>query len=222
MNGEAEVTVIPVSDETKTGIEKMESWAQSLVVRTPQDRSQTMIGIKAIKTRKDEIVNFFSDSKAKAHAAWKAIVGNEKSFTDRLDAVERAAKDAVLKYDREEAERIAAEQRRLQAKADADARAERERLEKEAAKLKTPELKAERLEQAANIQPVTVTVAPPPREKGEATRKTWKARVVNVDIVPREYMTVNQQALDGLARATKGAVQIPGVVFFEESSLAIR
>jgi hypothetical protein len=61
------------------------------------------------------------------------------------------------------------------------AAAERARLEREAAKLKTPELKAERLEQAAAVQPVVVqVVAPVTKVADEVKRELWRAECVDM------------------------------------------
>lgn len=213
--------LVKVSPELQTGIERMESWARALVVVNTEQRTTATNALRDVKAKRKEIEDFFAPSRESAHAAWKAIVANIKSFTDRLDFIERAGKQAVRKYDDEEEAKRLAEQRRLQALADEKARKERERLEKEAAKLKTPELKQQRLDQAAAVVAPVVNVPAPEKVKGEATRKTWKARVVDVTLVPREYMTVNQKALDAFALATKGAVKLAGCEMYEESTLAI-
>lgn len=192
-------------------------------VMSVQDRTGALEICKRIKEQKTAVVNHFAEIKSKAYSAWKAIVAKEKSYTDRLDAVERKIKSAVLVYDREQEAIRRAEQRRLQAEADERARRERERLEKEAARLKTPELKEERLAQAQAVVAPVVEVAPiAPKVEGVSTRKTWKARVVDAGQVPREFMVVNETALNAYARATKGKMPVAGVEFYEEESLAVR
>ncbi len=191
-------------------------------VANVQDRSAALEIGKQIKTRRAQVTEFFRDSKNKAHATWKSIVAQEKSFTDRLDAVERKIKQAVLQYDREQEAIRQAEQRRLQAEADEAARKERERLEKQAAKLKTPEKQEALREQAAAIVAPVVNVAPVTQKtEGVSTRKIWKARVVDADKVPREWLIVDEKALDGFAKATKGSKQIAGVEFYQEETMAI-
>jgi hypothetical protein len=192
-------------------------------VMSVQDRTGALEICKKIKEQKNAVVSHFADIKSKAHSAWKAIVAKEKSYTDRLDAVERKIKSAVLVYDRAQEEIRRAEQRRLQAEADERARRERERLEKEAARLKTPELKEERLAQAqAIVAPVVEVAQIAPKVEGVSTRKTWKARVIDAGQVPREFMTVNETALNAYARATKGKMPVAGVEFYEEESLSVR
>jgi len=194
-----------------------------VTVATVAERINALDLCKAIKARRSDVVTFFRDTKDKAHATWKAVVGQEKGFTDRLDGAERKIKQAVITYDREQEAIRQAEQRQLQAVADEAARKERERLEKKAEKLKTPEKREALIEQAAMvIAPVIQVALAAPKVQGVSTRKTWKAEVIDVALVPREFMTVNQVALDAYARATKGAMQVAGVRFFEQESMAVR
>lgn len=129
-------TMIPevLDSSTKTDVERLQEWTKSVIVRTPEERTTVYDAIKNVKNVKDRVVAFFADSKKKAHDTWKAIVANEKSFTDRLDAFEFAAKKAIGRYDAEVEASREAERQRLQAIADEQARKERERREQEAAR----------------------------------------------------------------------------------------
>jgi hypothetical protein len=192
-------------------------------VASVQERGNALEMVKQIKSRRDEVVAFFSDTKNKAHAAWKAIVAQEKSFTDRLAGAERKIKQAVMAFDREQEAIRQTEQRRLQAIADENARKERERLEKLADQRKTPEVKEAYREQAAAVAAPVINLAPVvPKVEGVSVRKTWKARVVDETNVPREFLMVNEKALDAYAKATKGKIEVAGVEFYEQESMAIR
>ena len=77
------------------------------------------------------------------------------------------------------------------------------------------------MEQAAAVSAPVIEVAREvPKVAGQSVRKTWKARVTDIQQVPREWMVVNESALNAFAKSTKGAVKVPGVEFFEESTLA--
>jgi len=80
-------------------------------------------------------------------------------------------KRACLDFEAEQERQRLAEQARLQAEADELARKERERLEKEAARLKTPEKKAERLAAAAAVVPPVVFV--PKAAPVVSSRRKW-------------------------------------------------
>jgi hypothetical protein len=253
-----------VDQSTASEIAKLEQWTRSVTVKTPEERSLVYEAIQGVKSTKSRVIAFFKDSKESAHATWKKIVANEKSFTDRLDAFEVAGKRAIIAYDQAEEQRCQAEQRRLQAIADEAARKEREKAQQEAARQRQIEeearAKAEAARQAAEaasaedrarllreaeaadrkaaaanakaeakaedaaavVAPVVQIAMAAPRQQGEATRSIWRCRVVDVAAIPREYMIPNEKALDGIAKATKGAIKIAGVEFYEEKSLAVR
>ncbi len=211
--------------EVTGAIEKLEHWGRTLAIRSASDYQNAVEILKRVKGSRQQVVEFFADMKDRAYRSWKGIVATEKQFTDRLDTVEKQAKTACLVYQRAEEEKRLAEQRRLQAEADERARREQEKLMRQAEKAaeKGREEKAEALrEQAASvIAPVVEVSTAAPKVEGTSVRKTWKARVTEIGQVPREFLVVNQQALDAFAKATKGSVKLPGVEFFEEQSLAI-
>lgn len=70
--------------------------------------------------------------------------------------------------------------------------------------------------------PAVVIPASAPQIKGFSRPRTWKARVVDLSLVPREWMIVNEKALGDFAKSTKGQVKIPGVVFYEEETTSVR
>jgi hypothetical protein len=194
-----------------------------MVVRNAGDYDSAIAYIKenkAAQARAKEVLDPICDAANKAHKAATAL---RNRILDPLLTGERRAKAAATTWAQEQERIRQAEQRRLQAEAEEAARRERERLEKQAAKLKTPELREERLEQAAQVVAPVVTVAPVVQKvAGAGLRKTWKARVVDVDKVPRSFMIVNDGALQAYARATKGAAPVAGVEFYEDSTMSVR
>ena len=195
--------------------------ASAMRVTTPAEYTFAGNFLKTIKGAQSKVVAFFAPMKQKAHEAHKAITSQESETLKPLQEAEATVKRAMLTYHAEQERIRQEEQRKAQAAADEAARRERERLEKEAAKLKTPELREARMEQAAAvIAPMVQVASAIPPVQGQSIRKTWAARVVNVDLVPREYMVVNEQALTAFAKATKGAVKLPGVEFYEVSNIA--
>jgi hypothetical protein len=207
-------------------------WANSMIVACKEDADAAMSKLSQIKTIRKRWTNYWEPLKKAANESWKAIVAKEKEGTDVADEAERIAKGKVLAWQQAEARRAAAEQARLQAEADEKARKERDRLEKEAAKLKTPELRQERLEAAASIvAPVVTITAPTATAAGTSVRKTWKAELVDIgklieaapgNATAASLLVFNEQAANAFARATKGNVAIPGVRFSEVESLSVR
>ena len=211
-----------LTEEMQAGLQHMVVWSGELVITENADRIQAIEGLKRVKVRAKAIKKWFAPSRNASHKAWKSIVAQEKDVTAVLDEIERKAKAAIIKYDNAEEKKRHDEQVRLQAIADKQARIDRERLLKESAKLKTPELKEERLEQAEQVIAPIVQVVKVEKVAGASTRKIWKARIVDADIIPREWMVVNEKALNAFVKSTKGAVKIAGVEFYSESQLAVR
>jgi hypothetical protein len=80
---------------------------------------------------------------------------------------------------------------------------------------------AERVQFAQFEQPKQIKTA------GTSAIRIWKARVLNDGIVPIEIAgtmlrPVDTATLDKLAKATKGAMKIPGVEFYEDIQMRIR
>jgi ATPase subunit of ABC transporter with duplicated ATPase domains len=152
----------------------------------------------------------------------------------RREAEERAQRERE-RLEREAREQAEAEQRRLQAEA------ETRRLEEAAALEEAGDREgAERLVAApvpvATIAPAPVfaprpMVAAPPKVEGVAFRSDWKAEVTDLAALvravaagqaPITLLQANQVALNGMARALKGALNLPGVKAVESRIASVR
>lgn len=137
---------------------------------------------------------------------------------------EREALEEKARKEREEADRKAAEARQ---KAE-EARMAGELhqaviLENQAIKIEEKsEIKATAAEiKAAQVVTPKVEVYIPP-VVGQSSRTIWKARVVDVSQIPREYMVPNDRMLNDVAGATKGKLVIPGIEFYSEQVMSAR
>jgi hypothetical protein len=54
-----------------------------------------------------------------------------------------------------------------------------------------------------------------PSDNGISIREMWKCDVEDLEKIPREYLVPDLKMLSGLAKSTKGAVEIEGVRFFK-------
>ena len=197
--------------------------AQSIVVRNDADRTGAMEFLRLIRHEIKRREEHFKPRKAKARDVWQGVCDDEKASIKPLADAEQEIKRRVGRYDADERARIDAERRRLEAAAQEQARKERERLEKEAARLKTPELREARLAQAEAVEAEPVILPPAPaRVKGEYEVTTWRAIIEDAAKLPREWLVPNESALQLFARATKGAVQVPGVRFVSETQKRMR
>jgi len=154
---------------------------------------------------KKNIQEFFAEPKKKASEAHKAICAMEKKMLAPVEAKIAELKDETTRWYAAEQERIRAEEERRRKDAE-----ELARLAAEAEQTGDTDMAQEAV-LAATLAESSVTVMP--KVQGTSMREAWRAVVTDITQVPREYLVVNQSALDALARATKGAVNLPGVKF---------
>lgn len=208
------------------------AWAEGLTVASREDYQVAIAEVGRIKATRARIVEYWAGAKSAAFSAWKQVVAKEKQMTDICDKAAEVVNRKALTWKQAAQRQAAEEAARLQAEADEAARRERSRLEKEAARLKTPEKQAERLAEAEMVSAPVITAADPTAGvKGVASRTTWKGDVTDLPAllaaaavpgsVAAGLVQPNQKAIDGLARATKGVVSVPGVRFYAIETLAI-
>jgi len=205
--------------------------AKSLVIRTATDRGDAKVFLVNVKKAQEQVHMRFDPTVDKAHKAWKEAVALRASFLKPLEEAETHVKRLIASWDQEQERLRLEEERRLQALADEAARKERERLEREAARIKTPERREAKLEQAASIVAPVITISAPEKPKGEATRKLWRARLTDKAVLiaaaaqgnelAATCLSFDQTAANKMASATKGSVPIPGVEFYCETVLAV-
>lgn len=210
------------TEELEQEIAPVLAQANAITVNSAESYESAIHFLQAVKAAQKKVVEFWGPIKKAAHEAWKRTTAGEQQMLSPLEGAERAVKQKAGAYQAEEERKRVAEERRLQAIADEQARKERERLEKEAARLKTPEKQQERLEQAAMVAAPVISVAKSvPQVKGVTMKTVWKARVLDPSAVPREFLMVNEKALDAFAKSTKGNVPVSGVEFYSEQSMAV-
>jgi hypothetical protein len=217
----SELVTVEQVEHIRASVAPVVAKAAAMVISTPADYSGAADFLKTLKAAQRNVADFFAPMKAKAHEAHKAITATETETMKPLVEAESYAKRKMLTYQTEQEAIRQAEQQRLQAEADAQARAEQDRLLRLAESRKTPEKQAEYREAAAAvIAPVVQIASTTPVIAGQSIRKTWRARVVNQALVPREWLVVNEKALDAFARATSGGVAVAGVEMYQETTLS--
>ena len=211
------------SVDIEKNLVSIEKQVSTMTIKTDSERLKAIDLLKIVKAKRIEIVAFFKDSKEKAHAAWKAVVANEKSFTDKLDTYETTAKKAIAFFDNEKERLRLIEEKKLQEKAEADAERERKALANRAARTKDEEKREVLLNQAEAVAPVMVSLPSSVRKaEGESKAKVWKFRIIDVSKIPREFMIPNEVMLGALARNAKELAKVDGIEFYSEDSLRIK
>lgn len=161
-------------------------------------------------------------AEAEAHAE------DARRTADAEAAAARAAGDEAAATAAEEAARLAQEQ----ADRDQAAAAERAAAERLAAQQQAEDAQAAM--DLADVAPPAPVVQSGARAAGVSGRKTWKVKTVDKaqlviaagkaaeagDDSLLAYLDVNESALNGIAKALKGAARVAGVVFGEVTTLA--
>ena len=196
---------------------------------TGENRPAVGALLVTVSSRRRDVATYVKTSRQPFLVAAEKVSEYYAHETKELAELEADLKRIIGEYDieqrrlahlaLEEANRKAQAER---AAAEAKAADERMRLAKLAARLAdkgNTGASQQVLERAEAIVAAPVAVAAPAEYKmpvgGGNTRMAWKARVVNADLVPREYMVIDMPAIQAVAKATKGKAVIPGVEFVE-------
>lgn len=209
--------------------------AKALVIDTPESYSLAAEMLKGIKGLRAKIADTFGPLKAKTYTAWKAVCDEEKKADTPLTEAEGVIKAAMVAWDTEQAQLAAAEARRLaeEARQAEETRrvAEAAALEREAVATGDASLlaEAEAIISEPVVAPVVIVPKATPTVAGISYRETWKAEVTDLAQLVRAAATnptliallqPNTTAINGMARALKGTMRVPGVRVYSERGVA--
>jgi len=198
----------------------------NIIINNQEDYELAAKIIKEVKSRLKELEEERKKITKPLDDGKKAVMDLFRKPLELLETAERKLKAAMNKYVTEMERKAREEEERLRKLAEAEAEKERKRLEAQIKKAeekgkvdKVEELKAKQEE----IIPITPVIMPQVENpKGVSYREKWYAEVIDFKLLPDEYKLPNQQALDKVAQATKGSLQIPGVIFKSEKITVIK
>ena len=81
------------------------------------------------------------------------------------------------------------------------------------------EAKLEALE--AGNHEAGLAVLQPELPKGVSTRTTWRFRIVNMDLIPREYWVIDSAKVQAHVNAHKGQSAIPGIDVYCDTGISV-
>ncbi len=197
--------------------------ADSLVIKSQTDAEEAArmrdVMLQNAATAEGALREFNGGQVAKLYRLWRASTDLIALFTDPFNDAAKKLKGKIIDYNEAQAEKARKEQARLQAEADERARRERDRLTKAAEKLKTPSLREQRMEVAAQVVAPQIYVPVP--KAAVKTQKRWtvesidKAKYFEAAAKDRSlqgFVEINTQALVR-AKAANSLMDVPGVVF---------
>lgn len=201
--------------------------AESITVANDVDYTHAAEFLKEVKVNIKSVEDTFADMKEKAYKAHRSVCDTESSFKKPLLAAEKIVKAKMQVY--------YSEQERLRREEDARIRAEQKRLADEQLK-RAAELEAQGRAEEANaaLQTAscidalnTVITFQKPAAEGVSAQLDYDIQITNPNAVPAyimgaEIRTIDVAAIKRLAKATKGNIQIPGVVIVPTKSIRVR
>lgn len=176
-----------------------------------------LVEIKTILKRIDET---FNEPIKQANTTHKTILAAKKKHTEPLTRAERVIKAGITTYRSEQ--RVIQEQREQRLREQAR-RQEDERILLEASELEEsgkPEEAEALIEQPVYLPPIVL-----PKEtkvQGISTRTAWKWRLRNKSLLPPQYLTVDEKALNKVVAALGQQCDIPGIEVYAEEIVSAR
>jgi hypothetical protein len=226
--GEASLTPDIVTAEALT-------WPDHAAALTVTDAASYMTAadfVKGIKAMRRKVESAFGPIVQKAHAAWKEAGAQRKLADEPLALAEQIIKRGMANWTSEQ-QRLAHVTAR-QDEAELRRRDSEDRLAEAVALEADGEAGMAEALLAAPVIVAPVVAAPHlPTIAGISQRQVWKAQVDDLPAliaaadqdphgVAAGLITVNQVALNGLARSLKGALTVPGVRVYAETSISAR
>jgi hypothetical protein len=154
----------------------------------------------------------------KAHETHREAIQQKNSVTAPLTQAAAYIKPLMVSFTRREEEKRLAEERRLQEeqkKKEEEARLEGAITAESMGDTETAEALLDmNIRPAAVVVPKTVSAI-----KGLATQKIWKWRIDNAELIPREYMMVDESKIGKIVKALKDQTKIPGITAYEEEGI---
>jgi hypothetical protein len=199
--------------------------AEGFTIKTQQDYDNAAELCKDIKAAISAFEKEWAPLKSKAYEAWKGLCAKENEMLGKYRKAESDLKKEMTAFQRQKLE----EERLLREEQERWKKEQAEKLLQDAAKAEE-EGKMEHsdylFEMAEQTQRMQFEQPKPVKTAGTATKRIWKARVINASLVPISVAgavirPVDEKVLNDLARASKGNMTIPGVEFYEDVQIAV-
>lgn len=211
-----------VGKEHETDVQLFVESSTSLAVTDLASLEGAVAIRQAIGGRQKKIVEFFRPLKDAAFKMHRAICQRESDVLGPLDALDRQLRSNISDFKTAQDRLRAAREREL---------AEQQRIEQqiraavEAAALESAgetEMAAAVIEEAI-AAPMPIAVLPDETKQvvGLKFRTEWKWRFATdearaLQLIPREFLSIDPRKLTAFAKAMKGAGKVPGVVFYSD------
>lgn len=216
--------------ETSLGrdVFRMREKASSIVITDDAGCELAGDALKQIKALNTAVTQYWEPLRASAYSAWQSVMAKKKEMIRPLEEAEKALKGKVGQYLQEKERKRLEEEAKL--KATLQAEKEKRLAEADACEEAGDLLGAEFARMDADVlegAAATAVVAPQkPKQKGISSSKNWQVVSVDPAKVPVnfngvELRPVDMAAVRRLIKASKGTIQIPGIVYEETVSISV-
>ena len=177
--------------------------------------------LKGIVYLLQEVDKTFDESIASAYKAHRDIIKAKKKHATPLAQARDFLRGRIGQYEDDQEQARLQKERELQQKA--QKREEQIALE-EAAVLEAEghSEEAQKMIEEPIEAPVVVVKKTVPKVDGISTKHVWKFRIVDADVIPKDYLMPDEKAIGAIVRARKGKVDIPGVKVYKEAVVSTR
>lgn len=218
-------------EESRLGrqVSMIEQQAVSVVVDSDDGFAYAGELTKQVKQMQGQVTDYWEPMRKSTYDAYKSVTDHRKEMLDPLTSAEKILKKKMGAYtmqkERERREREEALRRQ------AEEEMNRKLAEAAAAESEGDAIGAEMAMAEAEVMENVATTATikseAPTMKGVSTTKTWQITKVDSALVPThvqgvEIRPVDEKAVLRLIKATKGAIQIPGIAYEEDVTVSIR
>ncbi len=220
---------LPVaSEQTNLAVTTMAAKCSGILITNQDDLTEANSLLKGIKGLRLQVDKEFDPGIQEAFAHHRTLVAQKRKWTDPLDQAEKALKPKITSYLLEQ-DRLAQEA----ARRDREARDKMQQVADKASDVAYDKIKAGDLDEADEVVAEAQTkidqiqAARPapivrPVATGTSLRQIWRWEIVDAALIPREYLKVDEQALNTIARGLKDQAKVPGVRFYAEATVATR
>lgn len=228
------VAVLPIREvsgeqELSQSVTAVEFQAESIIIESDDDYREAAEFGRAIKRKAAEVTAFFKPMKYAANKAHKEVCDREKTMLNPLKNAEKILKDTMGRYqaEQERKRRELEEQMRRKAQEEADRKLEEAvAAEANGDKAKSDEamIDAAMLDQMSRSSAFEIER---PEADGVSVGKDWEIVEIDQSAVPLSIQgvcirPVDEKAIMHLIRASKGGIQIPGIVYRETTKISFR
>jgi len=205
--------ITPIRDTLKKYEAEVATMKKTAELHKVEDEATNVAGIEMASQAKRlaNTIEAMRVEKVKPYQQYtKAINNIAKVYTDGLEAIERGLKTKIGGYlTKIKLEKLEAERRAQEAAAELQ-----KKLDAESAEKNLPQV-------TVNVPVINQKSEPVRTEEGSASQtKRWKARLVDINLVPREYLLVDMPKVNQFVRA--GGRVLDGFVIEQEESVNIR